>query len=241
MRGANFLTVLLIVLVFAPGSRAEEKKWSDEAELSFVDTGGNTDVTTLSAKNLLKYKFTNRLRGAWKLGALYGESDGEKNAESYFTELRLDYLLTERFYSYAAAGWMQDEFAGFDSQYYLGPGVGYEFLTGPRHYLAGEAGLNYVWEEYTDNTDKDYLGARAFAKYEYAFTEKNRLSQSVEFLYDFDDSENYDVNSETAVTSALSDYLSLKASYVIKYDNQPVPKTLDDTDTVLAVTLVINL
>ena len=240
MRGARFLTFILIIFALAPGSRAEEKKWSDEAELSFVDTGGNTEVTTLSAKNLLKYRFTNKLQGAWKLGAVYGKSDGEKNAESYFTELRLDYQFTERLYYYAAAGWMQDEFAGIDSRYYLGPGAGYKFLSGPKHFLAGEAGLNYVWEEYIDGTDKDYLGGRAFAKYEYAFTEKNRFSQSVEFLYDFDDSENYNVNSETAVISALSDYLSLKASYVIKYDNQPIPETLEETDTVLAVTLVIN-
>ena len=240
MRGARFLTVLLIVFALAPGSRAEENKWSDEAELSFVDTGGNTQVTTLSAKNLLKYRFTNKLQGAWKLGAVYGESDGEKNAESYFTELRLDYQFTKRLYYYATGGWMQDEFAGIDSRYYAGPGVGYKFLSGPKHFLAGEVGLNYVWEEYVDGTDKDYLGGRAFAKYEYAFTEKNRFSQSVEYLYDFDDSENYNVNSETAVISALSDNLSLKASYVIKYDNQPIPETLEETDTILAVTLVVN-
>jgi putative salt-induced outer membrane protein YdiY len=38
----------------------------------------------------------------------------------------------------------------------------------------------------------------------------------------------------------LSDNLSLKASYVIKYDNQPIPETLEETDTILAVTLVVN-
>jgi putative salt-induced outer membrane protein len=223
------------------GGYAQEKRWRDEAELSFVDTGGNTDVISLSAKNLLKYQFSDELEGAWKLGALYGESDSEKTAESYFTELRFDYLLTERLYTYAFGGWMQDEFAGIDSRYYFGPGVGYKFVTGPKHFLVGETGLNYVKEEYTDHTDKDYIDGRAFAKYEYAFTEKNRFSQSLEFLYDFDDSDNYRVTSETAVVSALSDYVSLKASYVIKYDNEPIPKTLKETDTTLAVTLVVNI
>jgi putative salt-induced outer membrane protein len=240
VKGARFITVLLVIFAFGTGSQATEKRWSDEAELSFVDTGGNTDVVSLSAKNLLKYTFTDKLEGAWKLGALYGETDGEKNAESYFTELRLDYLFTERFYSYASGGWVQDKFAGIDARYYLGPGVGYKFLAGPKHFFLGEAGLNYVTEEYTDDTDQDYLQGRAFAKYEYAFTEKNRFSQSLEYLYDFDDSENYNVNSETALISALSDYLSLKASYVVKYDNKPVPETLKDTDTILGVTLVVN-
>jgi putative salt-induced outer membrane protein len=103
-----------------------------------------------------------------------------------------------------------------------------------------EISLNYVNEKYINDTDKEYLGGRAFAEYEYAFTDKNKFSQSVEYLHDFDDSNNYNVNSETALISALSDYLSLKTSYVVKYDNQPVPSTLKETDTILSVTLVVN-
>lgn len=117
----------------------------------------------------------------------------------------------------------------------------YRLLTGPKHLLVGEAGLNYVKEEYTDNTDKEYLGGRAFVRYEYAFTEKNKFSQSLEFLYDFDDGENYNVNSETALISALNDYLSLKASYLVKYNSQPVPETLKEIDTILGIALVVNI
>ncbi len=234
------LTMLLSIFVMIPGVFAEEKKWSNQAELSYVDTGGNTEVTSLSAKNLLKYKFTEKLQGSWKLGALFGKSDGEKNAESYFTDPRLDYLVTDRVYLAAIAGWLQDKFAGIDSRYYLGPSMGYKFLIGPKHFLGSEAGLNYVNEEYTNGTEKDYLGGRAFGKYVYSFTETNKLSQSLEFLIDFDDSDNYNVNSETALVSALSSSLSLKTSYVIKHDNQPIPSSLDKTDTVLSLTLLIN-
>lgn len=244
MKRIRLQSTLFVVLVMATGAwaeeQAEEKPWSDQAELSYIETGGNTDVRTLSAKNLLKYKFTEKLEGSWELGTLYGESDGEKNAERYFTELRLDYSFKERLYTYAIGGWLKDEFAGFDARYYLGPGMGYKFLTGPKHLLLGEAGLNYVREEYTDNTDEDYIEGRAFTKYQYAFTKKNKFSQSLEFLYNFEDSENYKVNSVTALVSALNSYLSMKASYEIKYNNRPVPSTLDKTDTVLGIALVVN-
>lgn len=231
---------MFIVFAMATGVCAQEKKWSDQAELSFVDTGGNTDVTSLSAKNLLKYECSDDLQAAWKLGALYGQSDGEKNAESYFSDLRLDYLFTKHLYAFGNAGWSKDKFAGIDSRYYVGPGAGYKFLYGPKQFLVAEIGLNYVNEQYIDDTDKEYLGGRAFAEYEYAFTDKNKFSQSVEYLHDFDDSNNYNVNSETALISALNDYLALKTSYIVKYDNQPVPSTLKDTDTILSVTLVVN-
>ena len=240
MRILQFFMVLFTVFVLAVGVNAEEKKFSDEAELSYVDTGGNTDVTTLSAKNLLKYKFTEKLEGSWKAAVVYGEDDGEKNAESYLTEFRADYLFTERFYSAFIAGWEQDDFAGIHSRYYAGPAAGYKILTGPNHFLLGELGVTYVDEEYIDETEEEYMSGRAFVKYEYALTEKNKFSQSLEYLHDFEDNDNYNINSVTALVSALSDYLSLKISYEVNYDNKPVPSTLDDTDTILTVALVVN-
>jgi len=234
-----FITVL-VVLTGVQGAGAEEKKWADEAELSFIDTGGNTDMLSVSAKNLLQYTFDEALKGTWELSALYGESDGARNAESYSTEARLDYLFTDQLYAAGIAGWLKDEFAGIKAKYYIGPALGYRLFTGPRHFLLGEAGLNYVTEKYTDNTDEQFIEGRAFGKYEYAFSKKNKFSQSLELLYNFDDSEAYKVNSVTALISALSDSLSLKASYEIKYTNNPVPRTLEETDTVLSIALVVN-
>ena len=218
----------------------DQKKWADEAELSFIDTGGNTDLVSLSAKNLLTYTFKENLIGIWTVRALYGESDGVTNAESYSTKFRLEYLVTEHLLYSIMAGWLKNEFSGIESRYYLGPGVGYKFLTGPEHSLEGELGVNYVTEEYTDDTEQDYMQGRAFGKYEYTFTTKNKFSQSLEFLYDFEESSNYNINSETALISTLSDYLSLKTSYEINYDHEPVPATLEKKDTVLSLTLVVN-
>lgn len=107
MKNAGILIVLLFA--FSPAIPAypqeeKQKKWNDQAELSFVDTGGNTDVLSLSAKNLLRYAFDENLKGTWKFSALYGESGSVRNAESYSTEVRLDYLFTDRFCSAIIAG-----------------------------------------------------------------------------------------------------------------------------------------
>lgn len=231
--------LLFFLLSVTSGAFAEDKLISDEAELSFVDTGGNTDITTLSLKNTFKYNFSDTTFGTWELGALFGESDGEKNAERYFTNIRLDHLYSELLYSFANGGWLKDKFAGIDPRYYLGTGAGYKFLIGPVHFLLGEAGLTYTVEDYTDNTDRDYLGGRLFGLYEYAFNAQNKFFQSLEWLPDFDETDNWLFNSETGVISALNGFFSLKASYVVKYDNVPVTG-LEHTDTVLGVTLVAN-
>ncbi len=234
-----FLSMIIVILGTFPVAQAEEMKWQDEAELLYVDTSGNTDVTTFSAKNTLTVPFSGKTKGTWRLGILYGESDGTKNAESYFTELRVDHSYTERLYSFGYGGWYKDEFAGIDARYYLGAGGGYKFFIGPKHFLLGEAGLTYTKEEFTDNTDNDFPGGRLFGKYEYHFTEKNKFTHSLEWLLDFSEFKNWNLNSETAVVSALNSLLSLKASYVIKYDNDPIAGVKSE-DRILGVALVVN-
>lgn len=235
------LLLLAVVLQAAAGEPPkEEKAWKDQAEFSFVDTTGNTDTTSLAGKNLLEYRFTPRATGSWKIGALYSEDDGRTTAESYSTELRFDRLYTEKSYFYFLGGWSKDRFAGIDNRFYGGGGLGRKFIDGPKHYLAGEAGLNYTREDYVDGSDSDFLTGRAFGKYEYAFTEKNRFLQSLEFLYDFSDSAHYRLNSETALVAALTDVFSLKVGYNVRYDHRPVPADLEHTDTMISVALVAN-
>ncbi|HSH13523.1 MAG TPA: DUF481 domain-containing protein [Desulfurivibrionaceae bacterium] len=246
MKFWRFITLLplLIGAMPAPG-RAEEqapaRNWSDEAEFSYVKSGGNSRLETLSFKNLFTLKHHEKWQSSLKLASLNGKSDGSRNSESYKSELRTDYALSERLYTLAIAGWLKDNYSGIDSRYNLGPGLGYKWLAGPGHLLNSEAGLEYVMEKNTDATENDFLRGRLFALYEYRFSQKNKFSQALEYLYDFDDSRNYNLNTLTAVTSALNSHWSLKAGYEIKYDNRPVPATLEKKETVLTMALVLNL
>jgi len=228
----SMLTTLLI---------AEDKNWSNSTELSFVNTTGNTEVTTLSAKDKLTYKFSPKIESILNLAALYGKSDGVKNSENYSARLKISYLISEKFYTSLVAGWSKDEFAGVDSKIWIGPALGYKILTGPKHTLDLEAGAEYVDEKFVDDTKNGYFNGRAFTEYTFLFSEKSNFSQSLEFNYDFENSDNYDMTSVTAITTALSDMLSLKASYNINYVNVPVPATLKKTDTALSVSLIINM
>lgn len=94
---AGVLVIMAIVVGRAPAAWSEEQpRWQDTAELSFVQTGGNTDVTTIAAKNLLQYRLSDNWAMQWKTAALHAESDGEKTAERYETDLRTDYKGGER-------------------------------------------------------------------------------------------------------------------------------------------------
>ncbi len=231
---AGFLVVA--VCAFA---QTNDGKWHDEAELSYVDTGGNTQVTTLSWKNSLIAPLGDNTTGTWRVEGLYGRADGQRNAEHYATELRGDHSYNTVLYSFAYGGWTRDQFSGIDGRYYGGAGGGYRLLAGPTQYLTAEAGLSFTHENRTDGTNKRYPGGRFFGKYEYRFTKKTKFTQSVEWLADLHQFSGWRLNTETAITAALNSWMSLKTSYVVKYDHQPVDD-LKPTDTVLGAALVVD-
>jgi putative salt-induced outer membrane protein len=220
---------------------AEEKKLEDTAELSYVQTSGNTDIVTFSGKNKLVYHFLERWAGTWNVGALFSEVDGEDTAERYYTDLRLDFKATEHLFYYGLGGWLRDEFAGFENRYFGGLGAGYHFLTGDKHFLSAEAGLNYASEEYIDGTEEDFYEGRIFGNYTYALNPKTKFSQDLEYLDNFDDSAKYKIKSVSSVTTMLTDQFSLKLAYEIFYNNEPTPDTLETTDTIFSAALVVNL
>lgn len=235
------VSVVAVICVMGVYSvQAAEKKWQDEAELSFVDTGGNTDTTSLSAKNKLVYQFSPKVVGTWKAATLYGETDGEKTAERYSTELRADYLFTDRFYAAGTAGWEKNKFEDLDARYYGGPTLGYKILTGPKHLLNVEGGVNYVFDKYADADDEDYAEGCLLGNYTYAFSEKSKFKQEMRSCIDLEETENYTIRSETALITSLTDKFSLKTGYEVKYDNQPASDDVEKTDTFLSVTLVVN-
>lgn len=237
----TWLGVMLSLWAVAGMAEQDDTKpWSDEAELSYVATSGNSEVETLAAKNLFTLKFAEHMQFLWKLAALKGRTDGALTAERYLTDFRLEHRYSERAYTYVNAGWLSDNFAGLDSRVDSGLGGGYRFFIGPKSFLKSEAGFNAVRERYTDSTERRFAEGRLFGEYSYAFSAKNKFTQSVEYLYDFDNSQNYRVNSETALRAALNDHLSLKLSYLIKYDHEPVPPTLEKRDTVLSTAIVAN-
>jgi putative salt-induced outer membrane protein len=243
MKLKNYLAVLVSfsMIVFMAGlSMAQERKWEDAAELSYVQTGGNTDVLTFSGNNSLKYAFTENWTSTWDVGLLYGKTDGVKNAERYFTDLRTDYKASGSLYYYALGGWEQDQFSGIDKRLYLGPGMGYKILTGEKHFLSTEAGINYATETYTDGSDHRFMEGRALGEYEYVFNAKTKFSQTAEYLHNFDDAEKFRINTVSSLITQLTDMFSLKVNYEIKYQNQPSPETLKKTDTLFSVALVVN-
>ena len=243
MKSTRLLLAISLVLMIGQPVLAEDeaaRPWKDEAELSVVNTTGNTEVFSLYFKNLLQYAVKDIMTVKWTVAALSGRTDGEKTAERYETSLRADTHLSEKAYGYLMSGWLRDRFSGFDNRLNLGPGAGWNFFTGPTHSWLAELGFNYAMEDYISENTRYFLEGRGFTRYEYAFNPSTRLLLSLEYLQDLDQTNNYKIASQTAVTAILTKALSLKVNYEARYQNRPRPAELKTTDTLFGAALVFT-
>jgi len=231
--------LFMVTLIGTPNGYAETKKWGDIAELSYVQTSGNTQTQTILLNNTLKYIPNERVIGLWNINILKGETANVQTADRFFTELRADYKWTERRYGFGTISTLKDTFAGLKSRNAVGVGVGYIFIKTAKDTLMGEVGLIHTMEKLTTQIDRDYLAGRLFGKFTHAFTEKNMFLQSLEYIPDFDQQNNYLVNSETALVANLSGNLSLKTSYLLRYDNEP-PAGKKRADNTVSAAVVAN-
>lgn len=241
------ITVLSLIGITEIGFSEElepnqKKRFSNETVFSMVNTRGNTDTLTLAGENEMAYKFSEKWTGSWGAGAVYKEVDSTNQTERYFADLRVDASITEHWYVYLLGSWDRDEFSGFDHRLGLGPGMGCKFLNGPQHFLFGELGLNYRYEDYTDPEadPEQFMEGRVFGRYKWAFSEKSHFSQELEYLQSYKQEKALKLKSDTALITAINRMMALKISYTVRYNNNPIPSTLENTDSTFATSLVFT-
>jgi putative salt-induced outer membrane protein YdiY len=117
--------------------------------------------------------------------------------------------------------------------------LGRVLLELPKDTLSTEIGPGYVNEERIDAPRNEFVSGRAYAKYVHTLSKTASFSQDCEYLHHFSDSDDYRLNTETAIIASLTEHLSLKASYVWHRVGLPPPNTGKD-DTLTSVALIVN-
>ncbi len=232
-------------------------------ELSYVQTGGNTDTTAFSLD------FTGKK--AWDtqslkldFDALYGTENSIENKNKLFTELNYDWQFAEYFTLNYLAGYKNDKFSGYEYQFYTGPGAKYIALDGKTFGLDFQGNVLYSADEtmdkyYDANGDEikypypdgtagarvepgefdGYYGAMLKGNFSWVIVEGFKFLQEASYRTSFEDGSNYFVYSKTAVESKISDMFSLGISYKIDYANLP-PEGNERTDTTFMTSLIID-
>jgi len=235
MRFTRSAITLVLAAAALPGiARSEDAQPTRlTADFGYVQTGGNSEVTTVSGTDKLVH-----LAGPWSFtqeaSAVWGETEGVESTGRYGFSLRTDRNLNERLSAYGLASWRRNTFAGISRQFDEGVGLAWHAVTAKPHTLDLEAGAGLNQRRTTLEQDDSFGTARGGLFYGYDFSEKSRLEARGAYLVNLEDSEDSEGNARLSLTAPVAGSLALKVSYDLLYRNKPQPG-LEKTDTTFGV------
>ncbi len=228
------ILMVLAVLALAVSAPAAEKKAADEAvkkdgfttalNAGLTMTDGNSE--TMAANAGLVTEGEKEGLGSVIAGVEgnYGESTVDdveetmvENAKAYANVKK---TLSPRTFASLDGSVLYDDIALIDYRATLGPGLGAYLVKNDKRSLSLEAGPSYVWEKVDGATD-DYLALRFAERYSCQATKTAKLVQSLEYVPEAEDFDNYLLTGEIGVEAAINDHLSLRVVVQDKYDSTP--------------------
>jgi putative salt-induced outer membrane protein YdiY len=197
----------------------EKTSWQSSISAGLTLTRGNSDTMLVTAAALTERKGP---INEWSFGAdgAYGENAGVENLYTLHGFGQVNHLFSEKLYGYLRVNALHDAIADLQYRITVGPGVGYYLLKETNTTLAAEAGSAVVFERLGTN-DNTYATLRLAERFEHKFHDRARIWESVEILPQVNDLNNYLVNAELGIESALSKKLSLQTFAVDNYNNEP--------------------
>ena len=226
MRKFNFLSILLMGMLLAPLSSASAKSLEPakgRVGLGYTESSGNTDESKMNFTLNLTQKRTEQLKFGYDALAIYGKSDGQKNADKKQLKFSSEFIKNDKFSWYANIGYMEDEFAGYKEQYKLGLGMINYFIKGEETVFSCSLGLDFTKEEYTDNTKDDETWLRVGLDGKRKIADNVRFAGHFGFLAPKDDTDEcYRTETAVGLIFTINDKIDAEMKYIIDYNKAPV-------------------
>lgn len=232
------MRIVSALMLAALAATAAGSDWEGNASIGGLLTSGNSEVTQLDAGlELSRTLYGPALTGDLKATASYGSQDEETYREKYLTETGLRWDFTEHDYSRLMGYWTRDELSGISHEYGGAAGLGRRLLAGGSLSASMEAGAGLLHRESTVDSILETTTGYVSLEADWAATEAWSLSESVRLKNDFQNSENYSLESVFEASSSITGNLSFLVGYDITYHNLPPVQGNEKTDTALRLQL----
>lgn len=233
--------VFLLGSGIAPSVKAADagpkKAFVNESEAGIVVATGNARSQTFNFKQLNTYEWVENLL---KFEGRYLKSSSRDldSAKYWSLGLRYERILSDRFSLFLSQAVESDIFAGYLQRYNTDVGGKYALVKSEEVRWNLEAGYRYMAEHrFTQPDQKNHFG-RIFTEVSKDWTKSVTALYWLEYLANFTESKAYRINTELSLTAVLTDILSVKSAYLLKFNNVPSSVTAEKTDTLLTTSLV---
>ncbi|MGB0454825.1 MAG: DUF481 domain-containing protein [Bacteriovoracaceae bacterium] len=220
----KFLNVVLVLLVSCPLFANDEtiREFSHLGEASVVLNGGNSEISTYNFKTSNSYRVS-RYTGTIGGHYTYGTAFDVVSVRNYDVNAKIDTKLVDELGFFLGETYEGDKFGGIKYRFNTDLGLSYPFLNRDHMKFTSEIGYRNKVEKNEDSSI-DMLHehmARIEGKFVYISKDKFIFNFDLEYLPNFTDSNNFQINGSPSFTFTLSSIFSLKIGYRGRYDNKP--------------------
>jgi len=225
----------LLALLSASAIAQEENGTTREIQLGGLLTTGNTEEASFNfAGNI------NIIQDQWEydfsLDGLYSSSDNEVTSQRFYGVASANYTISEDSFVLTRASHEDDRFSGYDSQSDFTVSYGRGLLQNRSDMgLILNAGVGVRWSR-LDGSDFDEPILRFAADYDWDISTTATFNQQLS-SESGTDSNIYRL--ESSIQTQILENMSLRFSVKLKHQTE-VPPGADETDTEMAVTLVMR-
>lgn len=224
--------LILVVMALSVSFQVLAEPWSNEVELGFLLSRGNTHNTHFDSRYTNEYKahpWQNKFSVSSLLDVGVDNELGEKQktAERYNVLDNFRYLFTQKSFVYNELYGQRDKFSAYDYEIYNSIGLGRKLIDNSKMRWTLEAGpgVKYTTASRRDNSklrQDEWIG-HMNTVFQYAFND----------LAEFDENLSFDIGpntqkstAKTSIKAKVFDKVALKLSYLFEYNAK-----LPDTDT----------
>ncbi|OPL17769.1 MAG: hypothetical protein AVO35_08910 [Candidatus Aegiribacteria sp. MLS_C] len=234
--------VALAAVTMALAQDAETPSWEGFLSVGGLFTSGNTEVCQIDTGLEIGRRLAGqRFRGDLEASASYGSRDGEAYLEKYRSTLTFIFTMTGNNYATAGGYWTRDEFTGIGHEWGITAGLGRKLVRTGSLTVSMEAGAGLLNRENTDGETLETSAGYTGLDFELLPGGSWTLAESFRFTTDFQDSDNYSMESVLEANSSITGSLSLVTGYDVVFHNVPPVEGNEKTDTSLRVQLRLGI
>jgi putative salt-induced outer membrane protein YdiY len=225
---AGLMAGVVVAQEAKPAATAPVAPWNTSLAAGVNVSRGNTRTMLLNGKVMSEFRKDSN-EASLGVEGNYGEAevtaaDGTTETQGNVENARgyADYrrLLNAHTYGYLNSEIRNDNIAGIDYRFIVGPGIGQYLIRGDAQNLSVEAGVAYISEKVAGIED-DKMALRLAQKYDRKIGSSAKVWESAECLPTIDDFDDYLFTAEVGVEAAMNARVSLRLVLQDKYDSTP--------------------
>jgi putative salt-induced outer membrane protein YdiY len=158
------------------------------------------------------------------------------SADNWFAQMKYDKFFTEKWYGYGLFRYDHDRLAFLNYRLSPGVGVGYQWIESADFNFRTEAGLSYVYEDYSTGGTDDRVALRLAYHVDKKLNPDVSLFHNLEWLPGIMDPGDYNLNADAGVRAKLTDSMFSEFKLQYQRDSTPAPGALkNDIQMLLGV------